>query len=345
MLTIMGEIKNTRRDELETFKTAVNLTEYAAACGYELDRQASSRNSVCMRHPAGDKIVIGRASDGHWIYMSVRDTTDNGTIIDFIQHRQNLNLGQVRQELRPWLNPGASPLPNRPASSAAPSRPPSSAYVPHLEPVTRDLVAVRARHEAAHDLADHGYYHRYLCEERTIPPALLASSRFSDTFRIDQRGNVLFGHRNEDGLSGFEIKNSSFTGFAPGGTKGLWGSREEEDDNRLVVAETAIDALSYAALHGYEHSRFLSIAGQMNPQQPALLRLAMQAMPPHSEIIAAVDHDAGGDAILESIERVFRDLELAEASFRRHSPPVPGQDWNDVLRASVAQETPSPGEP
>lgn len=44
-----------RANELEYFKTAINLTEYAAGQGYLLDRRASSRNSVVMRHPGGDK--------------------------------------------------------------------------------------------------------------------------------------------------------------------------------------------------------------------------------------------------------------------------------------------------
>ena len=54
-----------QRDELERFKTAINLTEYAATQGYLLDRRASSRNSVVMRHPAGDKIVVARGEDQH----------------------------------------------------------------------------------------------------------------------------------------------------------------------------------------------------------------------------------------------------------------------------------------
>ena len=66
-----------QRDELERFKTGINLTEYAASEGYQLDRRASSRNSGVMRHPGGDKIVIARGEDGHWIYFSVRDGTDN----------------------------------------------------------------------------------------------------------------------------------------------------------------------------------------------------------------------------------------------------------------------------
>ena len=46
--------------ELDQFKTSINLSEFAAARGYALDRRASSVNSAVMRHPDGDKIVIAR---------------------------------------------------------------------------------------------------------------------------------------------------------------------------------------------------------------------------------------------------------------------------------------------
>jgi hypothetical protein len=91
-------------DELEQFKTLVNLSEFAAARGFELDRRESSRNSAVMRHPDGDKIIIARnGENANWIFFSVRDERENGTIIDFIQRREGINLGQVRKILRNWL--------------------------------------------------------------------------------------------------------------------------------------------------------------------------------------------------------------------------------------------------
>ena len=78
-----------RREELESFKSRINLTEYASAQGYVLDRRHTSRNSVAMRGPAGDKVIIARdARDGNWIYFSVTDDQDHGTIIDFITRRR-----------------------------------------------------------------------------------------------------------------------------------------------------------------------------------------------------------------------------------------------------------------
>src|SRR5258708_2978080 len=89
--------------ELESFKTDIDLRQYAASLGYELNKRESSRNSSVLRHTKGDKIIIKRGGDGHYVYFSARSNKDSGSIIDFIQHRQHLSLGGVRQKLRPWL--------------------------------------------------------------------------------------------------------------------------------------------------------------------------------------------------------------------------------------------------
>ena len=97
--------------ELESFKNGIDLRAYAAEQGYQLDRKESWRGSAVMRHANGDKIVIKRGSDGHYVYFSVRDDNDNGSIIDFVQHRQRVSLGAVRKELRPWIGMPASRFP------------------------------------------------------------------------------------------------------------------------------------------------------------------------------------------------------------------------------------------
>ena len=97
--------------ELEKFKTDVILPELAASRGYAVDRRASSRNSVVMRHPDGDKIIIARyEGTTHWVYCSVRDGRDNGTIVDFLQNRGVGSLGMVRKTLRDWLGTWGSGL-------------------------------------------------------------------------------------------------------------------------------------------------------------------------------------------------------------------------------------------
>ena len=266
-----------QRDELERFKTAINLTEYAASEGYQLDRRASSRNSVVMRHPGGDKIVIARGEDDHWIYFSVRDDSDNGSIIDFIQHRRRCSIGEVRQELRPWV--GGSFV-----------RPVPELYVPEVVPVSRDRAGVIRALAGMRPLITH----RYLEEERGIPRSLLEHPRFAGRVLVDARSNVVFPHADRDGPCGYEVKNRGFTGFAPGGEKGLWISRVQRTDTALVLAESGIDALSYAALHPDDNARYASFGGTMNPSQPALIRAAIERLAPGATVRIATDNDEDG---------------------------------------------------
>jgi hypothetical protein len=299
-----------QRDELDRFKTGINLTEYAASEGYQLDRRASSRNSVVMGHSGGDKIVIARGEDDHWIYFSVRDETDNGSIIDFIQHRRRCSIGAVRQELRPWI--GGSFF-----------RPVPGLYVSEVVPVSRDRAGVIRALAGMRPLITH----RYLEEERGIPRSLLEHPRFAGRVLIDARSNVVFPHADRDGPCGYEVKNRGFTGFAPGGEKGLWISGVQRTDTALVLAESGIDALSYAALHPDEHARYASFGGAINPSQPSLIRAAIERLAPGATVRIATDNDEDGAGFAAEPGR--GDLAVERAA------PADGKDWNDVLlRAS-----------
>lgn len=295
--------------ELERFKADINLTEFAASRSYALDRRESSRASATMRHPDGDKIIITRAESGDWVYFSVRDDRDNGTIIDFLQKRGGGSLGQVRKILRGWL--GSS----RPVV-------PVGDYIPQLLPMTHD----RAAAVLAWSQAKFRGAIPYLVG-RGLDAGLLGHERFLERFKIDNRGNVLFPHYDKDGLCGFEIKNKGFTGFSAGGLKGLWYSLCKTTDKTLVLTESAIDGISYQALNPDEFTRYMSTGGAMNPLQPTLIRAAMERMPRGSIVVLAFDHDEGGEKLTEEIKA----LVPSGLEVRRPLPPS-GKDWNEALK-------------
>ncbi len=310
-----------RSDELEAFKTDVDLREVAASLGYERNHKRSSRGSEVMDNAAGDRVLIAVAPDGHWIYCSVRDPGDAGSVIDFWQRRQGGNLGDVRKALRPFLDGGAPPpLPRR------------SAPMPKLEPIERDILAVRARYECAQPIDG---YHPYLVERRKIPAALLAQEAFASRTRTDERGNAVFVHFNRSGVCGFELKNNRFTGFARGGTKGLWASVPADTDRDLVIAETAIDALSYAALSGHHRRRFVSTAGQLNNDQPGLIQSAIEKMPQGGRVVMALDNDEGGDELAARITDLYAAAKRIDLALVDDRPQIRGTDWNDALIAST----------
>ena len=320
----------TRDEELEAFKH-IDLPRFLIeACGFEIDPKSSSKNSPALKHADGSKLIVGMGHDLHYVFFDTHDTGNNGTILDLVMHREGKNLGQVRQVLRPWIN-CTTPLPSQPASS----------YVGRLLPVEKDHLAIRARLQSMQTVPGH---HPYLTGERAIPPEILGHPRFEGCIFSDEHGNAVFPHEDEDGITGYEIRGPQFKGFAKNGTKGLWASGKNGGDTSLCIAESAISALSYAALHGVEKTRFVSISGQMNQKtQPPLLALAIQALPPGGSVIEALDNDQGGDRIASGLEGIWSGIQRPTIAFRRHSPQTAGQDWNNALRASVAKTEPGVG--
>lgn len=313
--------------QLEAFKCEINLTEYAAGQGYRLDRRASSRNSAVMRRESdGDKVVIARGHDAHWIYFSVRDFADNGSILDFVMHRERCSLGGARQALMRWTGSGA-----RAGGGAGAPRPHPDLFASELEPVSKDRAQVIVQLQRMKPLA----FHAYLEAERAIPRALLTSPRFAGKLRIDARMNAVFPHADQDGPCGYEIKNRAFTGFSRGGDKGLWVSAVRAGDTALVIAESGIDALSYAALHPEEGTRYASTGGALNPAQPALIAAAMQRIGQGGRIVLAMDNDPAGRGMAQTLVELVAQTGRSDLQVVQALPEPEGADWNDVLRGGA----------
>ena len=304
-----------RDSELDAFKRKVDLRQFAVSLGYEMDRRESWRGNTVLRRDA-DKIVVKRNHNGHYVFFSVRDDRDNGTIVDFLQRRQNLDLGAVRQILRPWIGRSATP------------------QFPALEPTSTN----RMRVECAYRRMANAQRYPYLERERCLPSAVLLSPRFAGRMRIDSRGNTVFPHFDAAGLCGYEIKNRGFTGFAAGGQKGLWFSHARPDDRRLVIAESAIDALSHAALFpdAEDQTRYASLGGKPSSRQAGLVQATIAKLQEGAEIVAAFDTDEAGrklvNVIREAVVSVASRTERSDLMFKAHLAVKEGEDWNMVLQ-------------
>lgn len=298
--------------ELERFKTEIDLRAFAASQGFELDRKESWAGSAVMRHPPHDKIIIKReAASGHYVYFSVRDDHDNGTVIDFAMRRLGGSLGTARKALRIFMG--------LPAPVINP--------YPPLVGINKDRIRV----ERAFSQMTAAMRHPYLESERGIPRDILEARRFAGRIRADKRGNAVFPHFDAEGLSGYEIKNKGFTSFAVGGTKGLWTSHIEDADNRLVICESAIDALSFAALYPEKHTRYASIGGKPTPVQKDLLRVAARVLPEESTVTAAMDADSAGCELVEVVREAVDAARRPDLRFESVEPKDV-KDFNDMLR-------------
>lgn len=291
-------------EELERFKTALNLAEVAASYGYAVDRKESSRSSIIMRHPDNDKIVVSTRENGHGTFFSVR-TDARGSVVDFVMYRDRCNLGYARKTLRAY-SPSSFPI--------AQYQP-----IPKPKPIPHDRAALVAQ------------WHRFrpyqgsILEARglTVATVSIAAPRL----RTDERGNVLFRHDDRDGLTGWELKNRGFTGFAAGGRKALFGLRvggggaPGMEPPRVVIAESAIDVLSYHQLNPAP-ALLLSFGGGLSPEQDDLLRDVLTRYPA-AAIVAATDNDDQGDTYAAFLTSIRPDAVRAR-------PPI-GKDWNDTL--------------
>jgi DNA primase len=311
-------LKRSRQAELERFKTEINLVDYAQSQGYQYLTKQSSHNSAVLRHENGDKIVVATDTDGHGVYFSIIDDADNGTIIDFVQNRSNLGLGGVRKELRDWRNE-----PRTQTSQFIPRDKPQAINSDHLS-VIKAISGFKVAQK-----------HDYL-EKRGIKQSILKSDRFIGTVAIDNRGNAIFPHYDQDGLTGFTVKNENFTGFSKGGTKALWRSKQDEGDRRLVIVESAIDAMSYHQLKSNENTntRYIATGGAISTAQLELIKTAMADMTRlGGEIVIATDNDAAGNKLAQTLAKEA--LSLSKIS---RDLPKQGKDWNELLQHTRQQE-------
>lgn len=296
-------------EQLERLKSEISLISFAAAKGYRIDRRESSRNCVVMRDPAtDDKIIVSRDDrDGHWIYFSVRDSRDHGTIVDFVQRRDRGTLGDVRQTLAPWIGVQCA-------------RATSEFDRDSIEPRSVDRSLVARVFEGAHAVTNSAYLNT-----RGIRPAILSSDRFVGTFREDSRGNVLFPHRDTDGFAGFESKNLGWTSFSKGGVRALWHSNAFLDDTRLVLVESAIDALSFHQINGAPRARYASTAGTLSRHQRGVVAELLRTLPSGMTVVLAFDRDRAGERLADDVRG------LGDTEFSRSCPRI-GKDWNEYLQ-------------
>jgi hypothetical protein len=118
--------------------------------------------------------------------------------------------------------------------------------------------------------------------------------------------------------------------FSAGGCKSLWYSKPPREGwNELIVAETAIDALSHYQLHPREDAVYMSTGGHVGRHQLSLLASAADKLPNGGRVRLALDSDQGGDQIYEALKGP---LGKPHIQLLRDSPTM-AKDWNEALQA------------
>jgi hypothetical protein len=300
----------TQQLDFSKLKSEINLTQYAAHLGYKIDPKKSTRNSVAMKGGA-DKIIVSRRG-GIWIYFSVTDDHDNGTIIDFVRNRTDKAIGEIGQELQSWIGGDvAFPAPEF--------------YVQEVKQQEYDHERVARVFKNSRPVK----YHAYL-EHRGITQSVLLSPRFVGRIYTDRYQNAVFPHYGDNGICGLELKNAEKAIFVRGSEKTLWLSNFKAGDRCLILSEAVIDALSYFILFPDEHSIYAATGGGMSLEQMTLIGKFLEQAPKIRRVLIITDNDEGGDRLADKIRSAVKKSSFnGDVSY--HSPEIRGQDWNDVL--------------
>lgn len=165
---------------------------------------------------------------------------------------------------------------------------------------------------------------KYLIHDRRIPLKLVHSLIHSGKIYADHKGNAVFlllGK--EKSVVGAELRgttNKKWHGMAPGSRKDM-GCFYVKSSNtkKVVICESAIDAISFIALH----PDYLSMsASGVNPNPVWLPKLINKGF----DMYCGFDSDDIGDTVANKMINLY-------PTVKRLRPP--NHDWNEVLTSKL----------
>ena len=287
---------------------------------WKLDRKESTKRSLKYRRGRGEILIVSHAGRGWW------DPTSDakGDVFGLVQRLEpGLTFGHVRKRLREFA--GLSP--SFPIEERAGRR----------GGLDRSVADRWARRKAV--WPDSPTW-RYLTRRRGLPAAIIEAASAADVLREGPFGSAWFAHIDSaGGVSHVDVRGPTYKGSLTGGNKSLFRLPPKGPLlPRLVVAESAIDALSVAALESLrDDTLYAATGGGMGPRTIVALEalLASMAMLPGALFCSATDANGPGDRFADRHRSLAETLGIP---FTRLRPLIEREDWNDGLRGRSQPE-------
>lgn len=284
----------------------IPLLDVVAMLGGEQDKVDKQK-----WHTSRGPVWLGKSRDSKKFYDH-KSGIGGGGAIDLVMHIECCDFKRAVELLMPILgivaeSPTQAANPSPPLSTPEPSFSPPAKATKHLARIVE-----------------------YLTEARGLPQSLIVSCVDSGTIYADSRRNAVFlctdpyGH-----TTGAELRGTGeavYKGMAPGSRRGAgFFTLPHVNPHEVVIAESAIDALSYRALFPQEAVCVVSTAGVM-PDCPALVTLAQRLG--ISTLTVAYDNDPAGN---EAAEKLMANIARSSSITVRRKAPE-GKDWNEALQ-------------
>ena len=271
-------------------KKDINLVDLVLTLGYQHNRAKSGADIEKGKFhtfdykgkPGLDQVIIYKAPSGDYLYFNRADDRDKGSVIDFLKNRiENPRIAGIVAS--PGKNVWASVIENakRYLNLPAAQRNISPQLQQRIEPVQRGEGYVPEFLRKTLPLTDT----RYL-NSRGLSPETLASPLFAGRILnhvhegVTKDGqayrftNTAFPQLYKEGIVGLEIKANGFKGQAADSlnSAALWLSNTTTKTTTLVVAESAIDALSHYQLKQPTNALYASTSGQLTDNKVAEIK-------------------------------------------------------------------------
>jgi hypothetical protein len=312
-------------ERLADLKRGVNLvalaTERYGLSITERSRDAAGEENFVLRNEArGERITMKMDPQGYHIYNNQNDSRDNGSVVDFLQHRHpGMNIGQVKGMLQD-MAPGARAALDQEKwanqqvvrqTSASDERYQAMPASERREAMVRDTTGPKLT------LTDSSYLQERGLTKETINDVAFKGRVFTDQHPERQgQHNVGFPYYNDKGIQSWELRNrapegaeSSFKmqmkapGDAFGAKNGLWSSTPTEGQGtrpeRMVLGESPIDMMSKyqteraAKGDALENTRYVATGGTPSIEQKGIIQGIIDREQP-KQIVLANDNDAAG---------------------------------------------------
>jgi len=274
----------------QEFRNDISIIEMAASVGYQIDKSKGNKWPVMVSRYNDEKIIIvNPGSTSNQGYFNPGNDMDKGTLIDFIRNR-------LGQEFSNDASISESKNINR------------VLYAYQHIPMGIDEVFIKPSasiKKYEHNVDDYSPLKNTLyLTGRLISNETICSPEFKGTiFNKFQNGfaNIAFPYKNEKGeINGIEYRNQDYKMFSVGmdRSNAVWHSNMPPKLEKLALAESPIDALSYHQLKLPENIMYVAFGGSLSENQLPIIK-ALAGMLPHKmeefHFLSITDNDIQGE--------------------------------------------------
>ena len=271
-------------------KKELNLVDLVLNLGYQHNRAKSGLTLEKGKfhvfdyrgNPNLDQVIIYKAPSGDYLYFNRADDRDKGSVIDFLKNRiEHPRIAGIRASA--GKNVWGSVIDNARRFLHVPvaQRPVSPVFQQAMTPVQRGDQYVPDFLLKTTPLTDMRYLNARGLTNETLTNSCFEGRILNHVHEGTGKNgqpytfvNTAFPQLYKEKIVGLEIKAQSFRGQAADSlnSSALWLSSIGAKTNTLVVAESAIDALSHYQLKQPTNTLYASTSGQLTDNKVAEIR-------------------------------------------------------------------------